>query len=95
MTVVHNGPSLSQAGLSRVLPTIISHRYGQRGAEPHQQKGVGMKKELLTVKELAAGTPHDFEVDPAGLSQGGDPRAVVSWLACCCTWIHLLTAGYI
>jgi hypothetical protein len=37
-----------------VLPTIISHRYGQRYAEAHHQKGLGMKKDLLTVKELAA-----------------------------------------
>ena len=40
-----------------VLPTIISHRYGQRGAEPHRQKGLGLKNELLTVEELAAEIP--------------------------------------
>ena len=54
MTVVPIGLYLSQAGLSRVLLTLISYRYGQRCGESHRQKGLGMKKELLTVKELAA-----------------------------------------
>ena len=35
-----------------VLPTIISHRYGQGGAERYRQKGRGIKKELLMVKPL-------------------------------------------
>ena len=47
--IVHprQSPSISR-------PTINSRRYGQRRAESHRQKGLGMKKELLTVKELAA-----------------------------------------
>ena len=36
-----------------------------------------MKKDTLTVKELAAELQMEPQVDPAGLSQGGDPRAVV------------------
>jgi AraC-like DNA-binding protein len=35
-------------------PVTRLRLYGQRGAEPHHQKGLGMKRELLTVKELAA-----------------------------------------
>ena len=37
-----------------MLLTIASFRYGQRGAEPYRQKGLGMKKELLTVKKLSS-----------------------------------------
>jgi Replication initiation factor len=37
-----------------VLLTIASCRYGQRGAEPYRQNGLGMKNELLTVKKLAS-----------------------------------------
>lgn len=37
-----------------MLLTIASFRYGQRGAEPYRQKGLDMKKELLTVKKLAS-----------------------------------------
>ena len=37
-----------------MLPHTHSYRYGQRRAEPHLKKGLGMKKDLLTVKELAA-----------------------------------------
>ena len=50
-----------------------------------------MKKELLTVKELAM-EPHMLEVDPAWVSIS---VAVVSLLSRCCTWIHLITYGYI
>ena len=38
-----------------MLPTIISHRYGQRGAEEVPAEMTSMKKELLTVNALAAG----------------------------------------
>jgi len=38
----------------QVLLHTYSYRYGQRCAEPHQQKGLGMKKDFLTVKKLAA-----------------------------------------
>ncbi len=37
-----------------MLLTIASCRYGQRGAEPYRQNGLGIKKELLTVKKLAS-----------------------------------------
>ena len=44
--------------LSLMIPNYpkhcTSHHHGQCGAKLHRQKGLGMKKELLMVKELAA-----------------------------------------
>ncbi|MDN5941763.1 MAG: hypothetical protein L0H94_07770 [Nitrospira sp.] len=47
-------PELSSSGLSRGLPYNHSHRDSQRGAEPYRREGLSIKKELLTMKELAA-----------------------------------------
>jgi DNA-binding transcriptional regulator YhcF (GntR family) len=51
-----------------------------------------MKKELLVVKELAA----ELHMGPKSIQRAyrkrGDPRAVVSLLSRCCTWIHLATS---
>jgi hypothetical protein len=52
LSAARKHPSLRESAL--VLSTLISHLYGQRRVEPHWHKGLGMKKELLTVKEMAA-----------------------------------------
>jgi hypothetical protein len=62
VTVVPNCPLQAEAGY---FPPLISYRYGQRGVEPHRQNGLGMEKDLLTVKELAA----KFRMSPKSIQQ--------------------------
>src|SRR5678815_2874526 len=63
--------------LSRVLPYIHSHRYGQPCAEPHHQKGRGMKKDTLTVQELAA----ELRMSPKSIQRAYRKEKIpVQWL---------------
>ena len=54
-----------------------------------------MKKELLTVKELAAELRMSLKSIQRTYPQGEDLHALVCLLSRCCTWIHLVTSGYI
>ena len=54
-----------------------------------------MKKELLTVKELAAELRMSLKSIQRAYRKGEIPMQLVCLLSRCCTWIHLVTSGYI
>ena len=53
------------------------------------------KKELLAVKELAAELRMSLKSIERACRKGEISMQLVCLLPRCCTWIHLITSGYI
>jgi hypothetical protein len=65
------------AARKKRCPVTRSRLYGQRRAVPHQTKGRGMKKDLLTVKELAA----ELRMSPKAIQRAYRKEEIpVEWL---------------
>ena len=55
----------------------------------------GHEEGVALSQEIGGGITREPEVGAAGLSHGGDLHELVCFLPRCCTWIHMVTSGYI